>query len=88
MRWFVLFGKLQIMPIKAASLTDADVIFLWTRKNRGACSQISRDCEVTPQFVRQVLYGLKGGRSADFRVEKALIEAGAPFVADRIMEVA
>ena len=75
------------MPSIESSLTDADVIFLWVRRNRGALVKISREYEVSPQFVRMVLYGERGGRSSDLRIEKALIEAGAPFVADRIAEV-
>lgn len=76
------------MPSIGDSLTESDVIFLWLRKNRGVCSKISRDCEVSPAFVHMILYGQPGGISDDLRVEKALIEAGAPFVADRIAEVA
>lgn len=74
------------MPSDLASLTDADVIFLWVRRNRGVCAQISRDCGVCTEFVRQVLYGSRN--STDLHVEKALAAAGAPFVADRIAEVA
>ncbi len=76
------------MPSEPASLTDADVISLWVRRNRGVCRDISIQCAVSKEFVRQVLYGLPGGKSSDLRIEKALIEAGAPFVADRIAEVA
>jgi hypothetical protein len=72
------------MSSDAASLSDADVISLWIRRNRGVCVGISRDFGVSKEFVRQILYGLPGGKSADLQIEKALIEAGAPFVADRI----
>lgn len=72
------------MPSDVASLSDADVIFLWVRRNRGVCVEISREFEVSREFVRQILYGLPGGKSKDFEIEKALIAAGAPFVADRI----
>lgn len=74
------------MPSDVASLSDADVIYLWIRRNRGACVEISREFEVSREFVRQILYGLPGGKSKDFEIEKALIAAGAPFVADRIAE--
>lgn len=76
------------MPSEVVSLTDEDVISLWIRKNRGVCSQISRDCDVSAEFVRRILYGIDAARSVGLHVEKALIEAGAPFVADRIAEVA
>lgn len=76
------------MPSTEPSLTDGDVISLWVRRNRGVCSQISRDHGVSAEFVRQILYGLPGGKSVDFEIEKSLIAAGAPFVADRIAEVA
>ncbi len=76
------------MPLSVDSLTESDVIFLWLRKNRGLCSKISIDCDVSPAFVHAILYGKPGGKSDDLRVEKALIAAGAPFVSDRIAEVA
>lgn len=76
------------MPSDVSSLTDDDVISLWVRRNRRVCVEISREFEVSKEFVRQVLYGLPGGKSKGLRIEKALIEAGAPFVADRIAEVA
>ena len=74
------------MPSIGDSLAESDVIFLWLRKNRGICSKISRDCNVSPAFVHMILYGQPHGISKDFVVEKALIQAGAPFVADRIAE--
>ena len=74
------------MPAIGDSLTESDVIFLWLRKNRGVCFRVSLDCGVSPSFVHAILYGKPGGKSDDLRVEKALIEAGAPFVADRIAE--
>lgn len=76
------------MPLFEESLTDSDVISLWVRRNRGTISKISRECKVSHSFVRMVLYGEPGGRSTNLRIEKALIEVGAPFVADRIAEVA
>ncbi len=76
------------MPSDLASLTEADVISLWIRRNRGICADLSREFDVSREFVRQILYGLPGGRSEDFGIEKALIAAGAPFVADRISGVA
>ena len=76
---------LQFMPIEVPSLTDGDVIFLWIRRNKSVCARISRDLNLSRQFVSQVLYGFR--KSTDLQVERALIEAGAPFVADRIAEV-
>lgn len=79
---------LQFMTTEVSSLTDDEIVAVWLRRNRGVCVQISRELEVSREFVRKVLYGLPGGKSSNYRIEKALIEAGAPFVADRIAEVA
>jgi len=68
---------------RTIALTRADQVFLWIRKNRGVCSQIARDHKVTPGFVRQVLYSPEV-RSTHFRIERALLDAGAPFMEERI----
>lgn len=46
------------------------------------CSQIAVSCGVSHTFVRKVLYG--HSKSAEFRVEKALLDAGAPFMRERV----
>ena len=69
-------------------LTDAEKIGVWHRRNYGICARIGREFDVTGEFVRQILYGVRSARSADLRIERALIDAGAPFIADRIAEVA
>ena len=50
----------------------------WVAENRGQLSRIARGVrpKVTPQFVHQVLRGLR--RSEDGRVEKMLRKVGAP----------
>lgn len=63
-------------------ISDTDRIYLWVKKNRGVCSRIAKDVGFTPSFVRAVLYGHCG--STDRVVEKALIDAGAAFVQQRI----
>lgn len=63
-------------------ISDTERIFLWVKRNRGACSRIAREHGFTPSFVRAVLYGHCG--STDRIVEKSLIQAGASFVRDRI----
>ena len=50
----------------------------WVSEHRGELSRIARGVrpQVTPQFVHQVLRGLR--RSEDGRVERALKKMGAP----------
>lgn len=62
-------------------VSDLESIYLWVKRNRGVCSRIAREFEVTPSFVRSVLYGFCG--SSEKRIEYALIEAGAEFVRER-----
>ncbi len=66
-----------------AEITESDHIFLWLRRNRGVLSKIARELEITPEFVRQVLYH-RHIKSNDSRVEQALLEAGAPFMGERL----
>lgn len=64
------------------TLSETDQLYLWVKKNRGVCSQIARIHGFTPSFVRSVLYGHCG--STGRLIERALIDAGAPFVRERI----
>ena len=64
-------------------VSETENIYLWVRRNRGACSRIAREFDVTHTFVRAVLYGFCG--SAGKRIENALIDAGAEFVRTRIV---
>lgn len=73
---------MPVTVINTTELSESDQIFLWIKRNRGVCSRIARDFELTPTFIRSVLYG--HSKSTDFRVEKALVASGAPFVCDRI----
>lgn len=68
--------------MKPEVLSDEQKVFLWIRENRGVCSQVASTCEVSHTFVRKVLYGQS--KSSEFRVEKALLDAGALFMRDRI----
>lgn len=63
-------------------MSTEDHIFIWVRKNRGVCAGIARQFSVSHQFVRQVLY-CPAIKSSDLRIEKALAEAGAPFMSSR-----
>lgn len=65
------------------SLTDEQQIYLWIRGNRGVCSQIAKDFGVSREFVRQILY-FPRVKSADRRIERALADAGAPFMQERV----
>lgn len=67
----------------AAKLTQDDVIFLWVKRNRGVCSKIAASLNVSKEFVSKVLYRPEK-RSKESRVEWALIEAGAPFIRERL----
>jgi hypothetical protein len=64
------------------SISERDLLFLWVRNNRGRCSQIAREFQVSPSFVRSVLYGFSG--STENRIERALIDYGAPCIAERM----
>lgn len=67
-------------------LSREDLLCLWVNRNRGVCAKIARDYEVTGSFVRAILHGSPGFKSADLRVERALAEAGAPFMKERLGE--
>ena len=64
-------------------ISEAENIYLWVKRNRGVCSRIAREFDVTPTFVRSVLYGFCG--STEKRIEHALIDAGAEFVRARMV---
>lgn len=67
------------------TLTEQEECFLWVRRNRGVCAKIARDLEVSSEFVRVILYRTYPNlKSAELRVERALFEAGAPFMRERI----
>lgn len=68
------------------TISERDKIYLWIRKNRGVCSRVARDLDLSHSFVRDVIYG--HAKSAELRVEKALIESGAAFISDRLNEAA
>jgi hypothetical protein len=68
-------------------LTQDEQTCLWVRKNRGVCASIARSLEVSSEFVRMILYRTDPNlKSAGLRVERALFEAGAPFMQERIRE--
>lgn len=48
----------------------------WVSEHRGLCTQIAQRLGVTPQFVHQVLRGVRA--SHDGKVETMLKRAGAP----------
>lgn len=81
MQMIVLFSCM--VSQNTVELTRSDKIFLWIRRNRGVCSKIARDHEVTPGFVRQILYSPEV-KSTSLRIERALHDAGAPFMDERI----
>ncbi len=64
-------------------ISRSDEISIWVRRNRGVCSRVARELDVSAEFVRVILYGL-GPRSTGLRVERALVAVGAPFVAARL----
>lgn len=72
------------LAVSTNSLAESERVFLWIRKNRGVCSRIAKDLDLSHTFVRSVLYGHV--RSSELRVEKALINAGAAFVSERFSE--
>lgn len=57
---------------------------LWVYRNRGTLKRIADQFEVSATWVSNVLYGSKGAHSKDLRVERALFDAGAPHMADRL----
>ena len=74
--------KYDLSRMPELLVSETENIYLWVKRNRGVCSRIAREFEVTPSFVRSVLYGFCG--SSERRIEMALIGAGATFVRERI----
>ncbi len=70
------------MPV--TTLTEEQYIYLWLRGQRGLCAKVAREHGVSREFVRKILYGLADARSAELRIEKALADAGAPFMERRL----
>lgn len=75
------------MPQSSIKATASEVQFLWVRRNRGVCSRIARELGCSPEFIRRVLYGINNTKSSGLLVEKALMEAGAPFIEDRVRDI-
>lgn len=50
----------------------------WIRANHGVLSRIAKECQVGVMFVSMVAYNRS--KSADYRVEKALIKLGCPLI--------
>jgi hypothetical protein len=69
---FVPFISAKIKPKK---LIDQGVA-LWMANNRGALTDVSLKCGVTPQFVHMVLNGRRKSSAGD--VEAELRKVGAP----------
>jgi hypothetical protein len=67
------------------SLTEKEQKRLWVLNHRGKLAEIAKTLGVTHSAVQGVLYYRLPSR--DFRIERALADAGAPFMAERLTEL-
>lgn len=57
---------------------------LWILRNRGTVGRVARSLGFSHGYVRMVLFG--NAKSKGLKVENALIDVGAPLIADRIAD--
>jgi hypothetical protein len=75
------------MPTSIQSLTEREQKRLWVSNHRGKLAEIARDLDVTHTAVSAVLYfNLPSSAKKNFRIERALAAAGAPFMKERLAE--
>jgi hypothetical protein len=79
-------STMQFMPTSSQSQKERDQKRLWVANNRGVLSSIARalDPPCSPSAVHSVLY--YNLPSKGFRIEKALADAGAPYMKIRLHE--
>lgn len=72
------------MPTSTQSLTEREQKRLWVANHRGELARIARELGVSHSAVWNVLNS--NLPSKGFRIERALAEAGAPFMKLRLAE--
>lgn len=69
---------------KSQSKKERDAKALWVHHHRGKLAQIAKSLQVSHAAVHAVLY--YNMPSKDCRIERALAQAGAPFMTERLAD--
>jgi hypothetical protein len=72
------------MPTSSQSPNERDQKRLWVYNHYGILARIALDLKVTRSAVHAVLY--YNLPSKEFRIERALAKAGAPYMKERLAE--